>query len=86
MRVEAFENLQDQQRDNSLPVRRTLVHVVAPEAGLDRVHVLAAELREIVHRVQPAHAAQTGDDVFGDKAFVKCTCSGLRDGLKRAGE
>jgi hypothetical protein len=44
------------------------------------------KLREVVHRVKAAHAAQTRNDIFGDGPFVKGSCAGLSDRLKRAGK
>lgn len=70
-RREAFENLQDQKRDDALPVRRTFVDLVTAKARLDRLHVLAAIAREIVQRVQPAETAQTFDDIARNRTAIE---------------
>ena len=71
--IEPFEDLQDQQRRQPLPVRRTFMDLEAPIGGTDRLHPIGPirSLGKILDRVQSAKAAQISDHAFGDPALVE---------------
>ena len=81
--VEALEDVEDEQRDDPLPVGRALVDVEAPVVRADGLHRLRLEGGEVVRRHQAAVVLKVGHDVVGDGAFVERGCALLRDQAER---
>ena len=84
--LETGQDVEDQQGDHALPVRRTFVHLVAAEAGFDRRYVGALGLGEILEGVQPAEPLQKVDHVGRHRALVEGVGALAADGFQRIRE
>ena len=71
LRLEARQDVQDCQSDDSLPVRRAFVDRPSTKFRRDRLHVLALCAREIIRRMQSAHALEIDDHVLGDRPAIE---------------
>ena len=69
---ETRQNLQDHQRDDSLPVRRTFIDGSSSKLRLDRLDIFPFGCGEVVQRMQPAQAVEISDHVLGDCAAIEC--------------
>ena len=78
-RLQALQNVQQQQGNDALARRRALVHHMVSEPALDRLHELATIGGEVLKRVHATEAAQIGDDVLRDLSLVEAGAALLGD-------
>ena len=71
LRLEARQDVQNDQGDNALTVGRAFVDRPATILRRDRLDVLALGAREIVRCVQAANALEIGDHVLGDRPIIE---------------
>ena len=81
--LEALQDVEDEQRDDPLPVGRALVDVEAPVVGADRLDLLRREGGEIVRRHRAAVGGEVGGDLVGDGAAIEGVAAALRDQAQR---
>ena len=84
--VDAFEDVEQQQRGEPLVVRRKFVKGVAAVGRRDRLDPRGLVLREILHRQIPAVLLAVVDDGPADLAAVVGVAPALGERAERAGE
>ena len=82
-KLEALEDVEDEQRDDPLAVGRALVDVEAPVVRADGLHRLRLEGGEVVRRHQAAVVLKVGHNVVGDGAAIEGLSALLRDQTER---
>ena len=71
--LEAAQDVEDQERNDTLAIRRTFVDRVAAKISGHWGHILAARIREVFQRVKAAQRAQVGGHVLGHWPLVEAS-------------
>ncbi len=77
--LDPAEDVQEQERDHPLAVRRALVDGVAAEFSRDRGDVFACRAGEILQRMQPAMRLQGPHDILGRLSRIHLVAAVLGD-------
>ena len=71
LEIEAFENLQHLQRNETLGGRRHLINIVAAIVGGDRLDPIGAMIGKVFERKQSAEFFRAAHELLGDLALVE---------------
>src|SRR6266704_5106855 len=71
LQIEAFKDVESDERGETLSIGRELPHVVPPAGGADRLYPRAAVLREVVEGEEAASLSGEGGNRLGDFSMIK---------------
>jgi hypothetical protein len=77
--VEAFEDIERDERGNALPVRRQLPNLAVPVPRANRIDPRRRVLRQVLGGQQAAGCRGELGQPLPDLTPVKCVCLSLRD-------